>query len=214
MSISIPSTSTQVSACYVSVHDFHNLDVAKLQLQTCFAALTALRSIEHVLQTILIPVAESIIELQRHCIPLAFHVGIQTLPTELLAKIFELGHDSWDIIFNDCNFPTTVSHVCRRWRAVALETPTIWTAVSSMFGEGRVVETLKRSKAAKLTVSINFKESAIQPYAPVNMAEFVALPERARWEAFYFAVSAVDFAKDSQTMSALQVPMEFKNQSL
>jgi len=48
---------------------------------------------------------------------------IHSLPSELLAHIFEFGSSL------DVAFPITVSHVCDAWRDVALHTPSLWRRI-------------------------------------------------------------------------------------
>ncbi|KZV62201.1 hypothetical protein PENSPDRAFT_758880 [Peniophora sp. CONT] len=95
---------------------------------------------------------------------------INTLPAELLADIFQLGQEAHAEQHAEENseveedeeddympFEILASHVCRRWRDVALGTPSLWTFVD--FGEGppfeRSIAYLQRSREAPLDVIID-----------------------------------------------------------
>lgn len=61
------------------------------------------------------------------------HSHIHALPVELLSRIFLIG---WQedlepdaIPTSQVTFETLVSHVCRRWRDVALQNPVLWTLI-------------------------------------------------------------------------------------
>ncbi|CAK5284398.1 unnamed protein product [Mycena citricolor] len=74
--------------------------------------------------------------------------SIHDLPFEILALIFVAGADT------DCMFPTTVSHVCRTWRAIAHRTPSLWCHITSdMSAEIRRLH-FDRVKACPLHVQL------------------------------------------------------------
>ncbi|KAA1469951.1 hypothetical protein DENSPDRAFT_879340 [Dentipellis sp. KUC8613] len=91
---------------------------------------------------------------------------IQTLPVELLSRVFLLGYsDGVDPArpfkrktIEGLNFEVIVSHVCRHWRAVAVKTPGLWTSLRmrkpSHLDRGR--EFVKRSRYCLLDVMIDF----------------------------------------------------------
>ncbi|KDQ51901.1 hypothetical protein JAAARDRAFT_62254 [Jaapia argillacea MUCL 33604] len=78
---------------------------------------------------------------------------ISRLPPELLTKIFALDGLGWEAgRAQPCrNLWLRVTHVCRRWRVIALSSPTLWThpliAFPSWFPE-----MLRRSRGAPLVV--------------------------------------------------------------
>lgn len=61
----------------------------------------------------------------------ALRVPINWLPTELLCRIFVLSTDPFDDLDDtSCDAtPITLSHVCRKWRGIALGTPMLWRRV-------------------------------------------------------------------------------------
>ncbi|KAH8825336.1 hypothetical protein DL96DRAFT_177833 [Flagelloscypha sp. PMI_526] len=82
---------------------------------------------------------------------------VHRVPPEILAKIFELGVQQEEEDFS-CLMVQTVMLVCRFWRDVALDTPTLWTKISVTPHETwkRVRLRLDRSKASPLHVSFSF----------------------------------------------------------
>ncbi|TDL19274.1 hypothetical protein BD410DRAFT_792307 [Rickenella mellea] len=92
--------------------------------------------------------------LRRVSMPLVLKDGIKRLPDDVLATIFEIGHSmrlSDDLIFS-C---THVSHVCRRFRQISLQTPTLWTRIHQTYGEGQIREFISRSGQLDLDVKLH-----------------------------------------------------------
>ncbi|TDL16926.1 hypothetical protein BD410DRAFT_588813 [Rickenella mellea] len=63
-----------------------------------------------------------IITLQQKCKLLAFEDGVERLPDEILACIFEFGHQATD----NNKFSFDMSHVCHHFREVALGASRLW----------------------------------------------------------------------------------------
>ncbi|KAJ6459537.1 hypothetical protein C8R45DRAFT_912968 [Mycena sanguinolenta] len=61
----------------------------------------------------------------------SYKYPVLTLPNEIIAEIFT---HYWDPIFLFPQFtgfsPILLAHICRKWRGIALETPTLWRAIS------------------------------------------------------------------------------------
>ncbi|KAJ7600968.1 hypothetical protein C8J56DRAFT_813967 [Mycena floridula] len=74
--------------------------------------------------------------------------SIYKLPLEVLALIFVLGAQ------DDIMLPVYVSHVCRRWRALALETPRLWTHIWLDHRGEMWKERLQRAKACSLNMRL------------------------------------------------------------
>ncbi|CAL1712520.1 unnamed protein product [Somion occarium] len=70
------------------------------------------------------------------------------LPAELLAYIFILGAQ------DDPLFPITITHVCRSWRALALQTPSLWRIVSLDNRLRLWNEYIRRSRACTLDIRL------------------------------------------------------------
>ena len=65
--------------------------------------------------------------------PTHMQTFIHTLPVELLSRIFLIGWqedaDPDDILTSQVTFEVLVSHVCHRWRDVALSNPVLWSII-------------------------------------------------------------------------------------
>ncbi|KAJ7742580.1 hypothetical protein B0H16DRAFT_1563039 [Mycena metata] len=85
---------------------------------------------------------------------------ISRLPTEVLAPILELcpaiDADVPDFATGNFVLGITVSHVCRRWREIAMKSPHFWAHIVVPSRPRWALELLKRSQAAPLTVGVNF----------------------------------------------------------
>ncbi len=88
--------------------------------------------------------------MQTTYLPLARHVGINSLPDGLLSLIFEARSNPSDSYSGKNNLAITVSQVCQHFRRVALGTERIWTAVNIMQKPDELAAYLERSKSAKL----------------------------------------------------------------
>ncbi|KAH8116384.1 hypothetical protein DFH11DRAFT_1207260 [Phellopilus nigrolimitatus] len=78
--------------------------------------------------------------------------GVATLPNEILGHIFLAGctPDAYGAFF-----VLAVSHVCRKFRAIALRMPSLWTILTNSQTEEQLAMFLERSKSLDLTISIN-----------------------------------------------------------
>lgn len=86
---------------------------------------------------------------------------ISSLPTEILAAVFESGHLSQDFNDSEVEFERVVSQVTHRLRMVALETPRLWTRIrreryQTQFQ--RIFEYLQRSKAVTFDLAVYIGE--------------------------------------------------------
>ncbi|KAK7048175.1 hypothetical protein R3P38DRAFT_2867812 [Favolaschia claudopus] len=79
--------------------------------------------------------------------PIRIHF-IHRLPIEIVARIFVLGAEDDDML------PVHVSHVCRKWRAIALHTPSLWRRISLTPNEQMWRERIHRAKACSLDVQL------------------------------------------------------------
>ncbi|TFK40640.1 hypothetical protein BDQ12DRAFT_601305 [Crucibulum laeve] len=73
---------------------------------------------------------------------------IHRLPIEILAHIFVLGSE------DDFMFPVTVSHVCRSWRNIALNTPSLWRRIFLNPKEHMWRERIRRARACSLDIQL------------------------------------------------------------
>ncbi len=116
------------------------------------------------------------IQIQDPFIPPSDGTPVNNLPNELFSYIFTLGSEAEESGYDDgaeeeeeeeedatsehgphLPFQVLVSHVCRRWRAVATETPTLWTYLD--FAEGPPFDKsrawLERSKECPLDIELD-----------------------------------------------------------
>ncbi|KAJ7922501.1 hypothetical protein B0H13DRAFT_2409473 [Mycena leptocephala] len=122
--------------------------------------------------------------------------SIDTLPDEVLALILKLAADSpvpaW---LRKPPFPVTVSRVSRRWRAVTLASPELWTTIrlshrSRSWSWATVFA--KRSGSSPLDISINLEAYAFDKEhrygydLPISIYEALAIvgPHIGRWRTF------------------------------
>lgn len=164
---------------------FQDFSYGKVQLERILTALETLKSFRNVLQSATQSIIHTINTIQTTYLPLAHHVGINSLPDELLSLIFEAGSDPSDIELGVDRFPITISHVCRHFRQVALGTPRIWTAVCPLQKPDELAAYLKRSKAAKLYVTLS---SDYFSSSSVSMSTFLGavVHHTARWISFQY----------------------------
>ncbi|KAF7346104.1 hypothetical protein MSAN_01836900 [Mycena sanguinolenta] len=73
---------------------------------------------------------------------------IHRLPIEIIARIFVLGAEDDDML------PVRVSHVCKKWRAISLHTPSLWCRISLSPHEQMWRERIYRAKACSLDVQL------------------------------------------------------------
>ncbi|TDL13679.1 hypothetical protein BD410DRAFT_797560 [Rickenella mellea] len=132
-------------------------DVQNVNFQTYQEPLRSLRhSLEEfklcmaALDTIKVRLAKKIRNLQKRCTPLVLEDGIQRVPDEILAHIFEAGHH----MSEHSEFAVRVSHVCGRFRQVSLRTPLLWTRLSSEHPSDQTEAYLTRSGQMDLQVTL------------------------------------------------------------
>ncbi|KAF8501012.1 hypothetical protein F5888DRAFT_1609567 [Russula emetica] len=140
---------------------------------------------------------------------------INALPNELLSFIFTLGsgaeeqgdddddddngeeeddeEDSTDEHRQQLPFKVLVSHVCRRWRTVAIETPMLWTSLD--FAEGPPFDKsrtwLERSKECLLVIQLDCTTGlSLDRVSPADLpvVRDLILPHVARWRVFELMV--------------------------
>ncbi|KAH8118774.1 hypothetical protein DFH11DRAFT_1569237 [Phellopilus nigrolimitatus] len=104
--------------------------------------------------------------------------GIESLPNEVLAIIAEYS------CYHDSRESVRLSHICRRFRTLALDIPALWTSVSPTDILDETKAFLERSKFAGL--HIRFSRKAGQVFHESFHHEFLAaiLPHAHRWHSF------------------------------
>ncbi|KAH6917646.1 hypothetical protein BKA70DRAFT_1252784 [Coprinopsis sp. MPI-PUGE-AT-0042] len=97
---------------------------------------------------------------------------ISQLPTELLVRIFSevivtVGYESqWP----RRKVPSwmVLTHVCQRWRVVALDASTLWTGISFDWSSHWVEAMLQRSKQAKLNIVLSSSGTATKAFENIK----------------------------------------------
>lgn len=77
--------------------------------------------------------------------------SIAILPPEILSRVFRFASILWQTYKHSTTW-TVVTHVCRRWRLVALDHPALWTDIDLSFSRDWVQAMLIRSKEAPLNI--------------------------------------------------------------
>ncbi|KAH8108745.1 hypothetical protein DFH11DRAFT_1731606 [Phellopilus nigrolimitatus] len=127
-------------------------------------------------------------------------VGIMDLPDEILGDIFEAVFDM-DRGFSQPDVRKTsmrVSHVCGRFRLIALGLPHLWSAVSSYFHPDLLDTCLTRSKNARLDVYMNMETSFIR-YSKLDFDDFLraVVLHSNRWQKLKIATCSAEARKSS-----------------
>lgn len=119
--------------------------------------------------------------------------GLDSLPDEILARIFEFSYEGPD--FDNLNLKRTLNvlaSVCSRFRRVALHLPELWEVVSSFFGS-KHVELLK-SRCQKPVVHIYVGVEELEYGADKSIQDFLqALHPSDQWREL---VIESDYADD------------------
>lgn len=79
--------------------------------------------------------------------------GVASLPDEVISNIFILAQRSESK--NRTTFSIAVSHVCRRFREIAINTPSLWNSVALMMPKELTLTLLRRSGEVRLHVTVS-----------------------------------------------------------
>ncbi|KAJ7080560.1 hypothetical protein C8R43DRAFT_343377 [Mycena crocata] len=125
----------------------------------------------------------------------AYKYPVLTLPNEIVSEIFVHFLPSYP----DCPSatgllsPTLLTHVCRKWRQIALNTPVLWRAILSVLSPTNLVRStdriqrveswLERSCFCPVSVIFKFQNNAYDVQEEDLRANLqTLLPHRLRWE--------------------------------
>ncbi|KAJ6578106.1 hypothetical protein B0H19DRAFT_1229997 [Mycena capillaripes] len=121
---------------------------------------------------------------------------VLTLPNEIVSEIFMNFLPIYPLPppLTGIYSPTLLTHICRKWREIALSTPSLWRAVGG-YGNNTVLEQqasifdlwLNRSRCCP--VSLQFGTGDARLDADILAA---VVPHRARWEFLQFRLASVD----------------------
>lgn len=114
--------------------------------------------------------------------------GIRSIPDEIDSHIFEIGHAK---ILLDKGprvadlFAIEVSHVCGRFRAIALDTPRLWSVISTSQTPRQMDAFGSRSKSVRLTVLVRPSQHELRRSTCCQIME-AAAPNHHRWMELQF----------------------------
>ncbi|KAJ7641160.1 hypothetical protein FB45DRAFT_825305 [Roridomyces roridus] len=109
------------------------------------------------------------------------------LPNELVCEIFMHFIPTYPLCppLTGPESPTTLTHVCREWRAIALAMPKLWRAISLRFADASKVETVRtwldRSGANPLSIQMETENGYNHAWLSVDMVDAIFLHHH-RWE--------------------------------
>ncbi|TDL30115.1 hypothetical protein BD410DRAFT_893269 [Rickenella mellea] len=103
---------------------------------------------------------------QMTCSKLSLRRGLELLPDEILAEIFEMGYTP-DL--DGRRFAITISHVNRRFWNISLQLSRLWSTSSNYQGISELEDFLSRSKQAGLSVRIYRLEEQRPPMTPADI---------------------------------------------
>lgn len=117
--------------------------------------------------------------------------GITSLPNDLLRLIFQHGSTGNNA---GCEFALSVSHVCRHFRRIALDTPLLWSTITNEHSLEGVKTYLARTKMSPLTIALNEGSEMLRNPQLRNARPSVSdileltVPNCARWKEFRFRI--------------------------
>ncbi|TDL15725.1 hypothetical protein BD410DRAFT_87173 [Rickenella mellea] len=131
--------------------------------------------------------AKKIRGLKRRITPLVLERKIADMPDEILAHVFEAGHQASD----GSEFALRMSHVCHRFRRISLRIPFMWNRLSSRQHIDQTRAFLSRSANQDLQIEI----FVISRHMQLQVHSFLELtgPHSDQWSRLlYFTVPGVD----------------------
>ncbi|TDL30171.1 hypothetical protein BD410DRAFT_54847 [Rickenella mellea] len=131
---------------------------------------------------------EEISALEKECIPISISVGLHSLPDEVIREIFEYGTASAGEFYAEKEFPFHASHVNRRFRSIALETPRIWTRLSNLLPLPQLETYIQRSKNADLSIFVDMYHVLDHDHEKSLLSEFLKITTKhsRRWSYFQY----------------------------
>jgi hypothetical protein len=118
-------------------------------------------------------------------------VLINRLPPELLGMIFTYlrARDQTTFSSVPLHLWYKVTHVCQRWREIALGFPLLWTDIDSHAPAKRIEQMIMRSKNA----SLEFKAHASKPSAETLQAWKLITPHLSRMQLLHLSIDETTF---------------------
>ncbi|KAJ6532828.1 hypothetical protein DFH09DRAFT_885997, partial [Mycena vulgaris] len=132
-----------------------------------------------------------------------------TLPNEIISEIFLncLSEDRLDRAPSPLTAPLILGQICRKWRAISLSTPSLWTTIQLSIREEarenqlRLLGTwLTRSRDCPLSISLSYEPEPLPTGYALDhsraVPEFIKaiLPHCRRWRGVEFILPSPDFS--------------------
>ncbi|KAF7334439.1 F-box domain-containing protein [Mycena venus] len=135
----------------------------------------------------------------------SYKYPVLTLPNEIVSEIFVHFLPAYPICppLIGLLSPTTLTHICRRWREIALATPALWRAinlsgndapgprygpgfiaisVAPSFRRGRVLDMISRSRSCSLSIRMDEWDNTSKEVETAAELLRAVIPSVARWE--------------------------------
>lgn len=116
----------------------------------CIASIHRMKTLLRGLGALVTSLEEALCDFQAQALPTIFHEGIDSLPSELLARIFEMTCEQGKTAH------IQISQVCKRFRDIAVNHAPLWTYISSKLSVKWVQLHLERSRGCGLTIDYSF----------------------------------------------------------
>lgn len=128
------------------------------------------------LQTVEDSVREHLLSVREQLESSVLRYGLESMPDELLLRVIELS------VEDSFRMATSVSHVCRHFRSLALRLPTIWTLVSATQNADELKTWLERSRNAPLSITVDCPLSLRKGPRDPTVCNWQSLvPHACRW---------------------------------
>ncbi|TDL25336.1 hypothetical protein BD410DRAFT_636185 [Rickenella mellea] len=132
-----------------------------------------------------------IVLLQEACLPVTMKRGMQSLPDDLLREIFELATEEYEFSMpKDPELPMKLANVNRRFRSVALRTPSLWSKLTNDLKLGQLKIYISRSRVSGLSIYIMSNSSDdVGLHLPLRKFFEMTTEHKNRWTHLFFGSS-------------------------
>ncbi|TDL19588.1 hypothetical protein BD410DRAFT_841946 [Rickenella mellea] len=167
-----------------------------------FDVLKILKSYKETLLRLRKSLEKRIRPVQKACNELVLHTGIHAIPTEILSEIFLISRSD---AHNMNKHSINISHVCHRFREVALQTAGLWTTLYANQPLRETLEFLKRTGSAPLHIDVTCATYHGYPRTVAFLAAIV--PHSSRWKVLDIYFHDEDTVNIPNFGPGLQVPL-------
>ncbi|TDL22562.1 hypothetical protein BD410DRAFT_828342 [Rickenella mellea] len=138
-------------------------------------------------QQLILKVTENkIYRLQKETSAATLQRGIQSLPDDLVRVVFEAGFHLYELEHDCDSYPMTLSHVNRRWRTIAMDTPRVWSRLSNVLEVDELRWYIEMSRSAALTIRLELGLFVEEDGYPCSIPDFlyITTAHSSRWQSF------------------------------